>query len=388
MLSKFKKYLNELEMVEETRRSHCYQATHILSVRKRWKYKKAITWLNQRVEQRNYSGSTRNKYSQTFSHLNKCFNWKWKQKIGWVKENNQPPPPLSDAEVLAIFKTSTTPRMDLIQRLCLTTGARPKEVRQLQAKEIDLSRFIITIPKEKVKNRIERKLVIREFMAREISAYLDDGKFAQDDFLFIYRHEKFVTANAVIKDFKKRLEMIGCLKKTTPYALRHAYGTKMAARINSLVLKEMLGHKNIKTAQAYFDNNEYIMREAAEKDERFDEFINVEAKMKKTIVGLDEYLGYPEINPAYLKMAQSYLYQSIGINDHAQEWDNFIKQEKQLNAYCKHIFDKSLLGKIKYNLAGKISLRLIISKWWSKGIDDLLSYEPKEEQEVLALLLK
>ena len=264
-LSILKYYLKNKQISKETIQSHIYRSAIILGNKRRWSLNEAKLFVLNRAEERDYKASTINKWIQTFNHLNKSLGWRWKTNLTKIKENNNPPEMMSLEESLKFYRLNTTPKWNLIIKLQMTTGARPSEILRLKRKDVDTERRIITITKTKINT--SRILVIQDFLIGEIKAFIKSKKLKRDDLMFSYlNYRQPLSEQALIKEYKKRLRILGIDKNVRPYSLRHAYLTRMAGEINMALLMELAGHKNAKTTLRYVHNNEFALKKASEKD--------------------------------------------------------------------------------------------------------------------------
>lgn len=272
----------------------------------------AQAWLLDYSEDHDWSESTINKWGQTFNKLNDCLKWGWNENIHKIKENHQQREVLSLDETLRFYDMHTTDMYDMIIKLSITTGARPSEILTLKRHEIDLSRDIITLNHTKTKQN--RNLFIQSFLKDELVAYLSKNQFQTDMPVFPYYkdHTKSISVRSLEIEYKKRLEMLNISKKITPYCARHSYLTRMAASVNSLILKELAGHTNINTTEKYIHNNEFILRDAASKDLLFDNRRDCTEQIRKIINDVNALIdSSATLDKVALAQAVVYLQQAI-----------------------------------------------------------------------------
>ena len=286
MLTRLDYYFRSRKTVKTTAKAHILRAKKILSAKKCWDREEAETWVYQRADEHEYSDSTINKWFQTFNHLNSCFEWGWAKGILRIKEKNRTRELLSLDETLDFYNLHTTEKYDLVIKLSITTGARPSEILTLRRWEVDVERQIIMLTHTKTKK--DRILVIQDFLLDAVKTYLDKHDFARNDCLFFYKDKsKALSIESLEKEYRKRLAMLGITKHVTPYCMRHSYLTRMASQVNIAILQEMAGHSRVTTTIRYVHNNEYVIREASQKDFLFDDMRDWSVKINKIITDIN-----------------------------------------------------------------------------------------------------
>lgn len=313
MLNKLLFCLRSRGCKEETTKAVTSRAKIILSVKAKWSKEDAENYVYERAHERDYSESTINKWFQTFNIMSSCFEWNWQEKFKKIKENCKSPEMLSIKELRQFYQLTTLVHWDLIIRLSISTGARPSEILTLRRFEIDTQRQVICLNHTKTKRN--RLLLIQDFLVEETEAYFSDNSFQHDDYIFpSHNKNKSISVRALEKEFTRRLSILGIEKHITPYSMRHAYLTRMASKINIILLKELAGHSSTKTTERYVHHNEFILREAADKDFLFDEMRDIKKKVEniiETIRSLDDY----QINKVELCTAIVHLQKSVLIEN-------------------------------------------------------------------------
>lgn len=149
--------------------------------------------------------------------------------------------------------------------LCmLYTIARPQEVRSLQWKHLVLvpvPMFVLTDFKAK-KRRKDRKTAVRRIMLDQTMVTLlerlaEQRKPSPEDFIFLNRHRKPWTANAVRCRMRRLREKLGLEaddhgEKVVAYTLRHTAATRACTSgVPDRVLADLMGHTSTSTTARY-----------------------------------------------------------------------------------------------------------------------------------------
>ena len=133
------------------------------------------------------------------------------------------------------------------------TGLRPSEALNLRVNCIDLSRGFITVRNQNgyvSKTRAERIVPISPVISRIISEAVQ-GK-SDNDFLFEKVKGVRINVDYVSKSFKKAVRLSGINPRLKLYSTRHGFASTLAQNnVSPFVLKELLGHTDIKTTLIY-----------------------------------------------------------------------------------------------------------------------------------------
>ena len=137
--------------------------------------------------------------------------------------------------------------------LMYASGLRVSELLNLEKKNINLKKGIVTIYGKGAK---ERKVPMGDFAEEYVVKYLNEvrGKFHGDKstYLFLNRSGKPLSRIYFFKQIRKYAEEVGINKEISPHTLRHCFATHMlegGAQLRSV--QEMLGHTKIATTQIY-----------------------------------------------------------------------------------------------------------------------------------------
>jgi site-specific recombinase XerC len=196
-------------------------------------------------------------YSRATSHPNlrnplKDFSRKW-------KKNNRPKP--VDELTLDLLVSGITELRDrALVTLFLASGLRISEMQQLNRDSISIELEIGRTGEEQVcgsgdvigKGGKRRKFFVEEASLLIYAEYLNDRA---DDHpaLFISERKQRMSVRAIQYTLSAWCRKLG-LPHLNVHRLRHSYATRLAnANINSLILKELLGHDSFTTTQGYFE---------------------------------------------------------------------------------------------------------------------------------------
>lgn len=155
--------------------------------------------------------------------------------------------------------TPTEFRNYIYFRLALDTGLRLNELINIKVKNIDLENNLIEVTVTKTdKDRVvvfssKTKILLTTF----IYAYVDDNKYL----FFNFKNGKKLsksTIHSMTFSLKKKL---GIKENFNPHSWRHTFATSFVRKNGNIaILKELLGHSNVRTTQKYlhFDKQNLI----------------------------------------------------------------------------------------------------------------------------------
>ena len=137
--------------------------------------------------------------------------------------------------------------------LMYASGLRVSELLQLEKKNLNLKRGVVTIFGKGAK---ERKVPVGDFAMEYVVLYLNKvrGKFHGNSskYLFLNRSGKPLSRFYFIRQVKKYALEVGIDKEISPHTLRHCFATHLLEGGAQLrTVQEMLGHSNIATTQIY-----------------------------------------------------------------------------------------------------------------------------------------
>ena len=155
---------------------------------------------------------------------------------------------LNQSEVKALLKACKLLKHRLIIGLCYGCGLRSSEVQHLQPSHADLERGMLHV--HQGKGSKDRCIPLGKLLCRGIGQYLMEevpGKY-----LFENRAGEAMTRAGILWVVKQALKRAGIIKDAHTHTLRHSFATHLLEQgINILVIKELLGHKQIETTMTY-----------------------------------------------------------------------------------------------------------------------------------------
>ena len=174
------------------------------------------------------------------------------------KKPSRLPTCLSIEEVEALLdapdlKTDTGIRDKAMLELMYASGLRVSELINLEKKNLNLVKGIVTIFGKGAK---QRKVPVGEFAMEFVVKYINEvrGKYSKggSKYLFLNRSGQPLSRVFFFKQVRKYAEMAGIDKTISPHTLRHSFATHLLEGGAQLrAVQEMLGHTNIATTQIY-----------------------------------------------------------------------------------------------------------------------------------------
>ena len=177
----------------------------------------------------------------------------------------KPPKFLRPQEVQTLFSslklsTTTDIRTCAMVYLAYTLGLRPIEISKITLDDISFSEGTLRVPDRKTKNPVV--LPLPEMTVKAIAAYVTAARpqapFRQL-FLTCQNPIKPVSSTTVVFYIGKAMKEAGL--SSSAYWLRHTYAQNLLKIGHSIFeIKEMLGHQNIQSSQAYLHIDTELMR--------------------------------------------------------------------------------------------------------------------------------
>lgn len=155
---------------------------------------------------------------------------------------------LNGSEVKALLRACKLLKHRLIIGLCYGCGLRSSEVQNLQPSHADLERGMLHV--HQGKGSKDRCIPLGKLLCRGIGQYLLEevpGKY-----LFENKAGEAMTGAGILWVVKQALKKAGITKDAHTHTLRHSFATHLLEQgVNILVIKELLGHKQIETTMTY-----------------------------------------------------------------------------------------------------------------------------------------
>lgn len=214
-------------------------------------------------------------YNKPYSYLNCFFNWCVDQEYlaynPIVKEklkkrrddSNIESASIDDVKRLlkACNRSSFTGlRNYTMILLMLDTGIRTSEITRLTVSDYDRTKRTISINRQTAKTKRERTLYLSDNVATSLNDYLK--KLPKNiPYMFPSRDANQLDTNELAREFRNLSN--AAQVKITPYQLRHTFATYFVANGgNVFVLKELMGHSDIKMTLRYTDISENQKQES------------------------------------------------------------------------------------------------------------------------------
>jgi integrase/recombinase XerD len=186
----------------------------------------------------------------------------WLDAASLPKIRTQQPRFLREQEIFALenacFKRTHSARDRLFVLFGVELGLRLNEILSLRFG--DLSEDWIRVLR---KGGHEQNLPLSKSLQALIRIYREERRATVEDFIFEGRAGNSLTPRAGQKILTQLAKEAGLQKKLSPHALRHTFATRLAANGASLVaLKEILGHRQLKTTERYLHVTPEYLRDA------------------------------------------------------------------------------------------------------------------------------
>jgi site-specific recombinase XerD len=158
------------------------------------------------------------------------------------------PTVFDQTEVLAIIKASENLKHKTFLCLAYAGGLRISEISNLQIKDVDSKRMVITL--RQAKGKKDRQVMLSEKLLVMLRAYYI--KYKPKVWLFEGRDGGQYTVRSISKVMEKCKRRAGITKKGNIHGLRHSFATHLLEGGTDLMaIKELLGHSSLTTTSKY-----------------------------------------------------------------------------------------------------------------------------------------
>ena len=167
-------------------------------------------------------------------------------------------------EIKTLYKTCKTLLETNILHLCYGCGLRRTEVELLAIKDINLKEKLLFIRQGKGKKR--RVIPLTQAIIKDLKEYKNYTEIFRkntNNNLLINELGNPITGNKIYKIFKKLLERTENINKNDYclHSLRHSIASHLLENEMSIeMVRDFLGHENLKTTQIYTRINKIIMK--------------------------------------------------------------------------------------------------------------------------------
>ncbi len=162
---------------------------------------------------------------------------------------------ISEAELIHILNKTKVQLFKDVFTTAFFSGLRLSELLNMKWNWIDFSQDVITVKNSdefNTKNKRERIIPIHPKVRAILKSRFPIGKRQQNDFVFNRLEGIKLNENYISKRFKKAVRSANLNDEIHFHSLRHSFASVLVQRgVNLYVIKELLGHEDIKTTQIY-----------------------------------------------------------------------------------------------------------------------------------------
>ena len=162
---------------------------------------------------------------------------------------------LSEAELILILNKTEHQLLKDIFTTAFYTGMRLNEILNMKWNWIDFTQNIITVKNSedfKTKNKRERIIPIHNKVHSILKSHLPLIKQSTTTVVFYRKAGIKLNGEFISKQFKKTVRSAELNENIHFHTLRHSFASNLVQRgVNLYVVKELLGHEDIKTTQVY-----------------------------------------------------------------------------------------------------------------------------------------
>lgn len=166
-----------------------------------------------------------------------------------LKGQKKLPTVFSQQELRRLFKAPQRLKQRVLLCLVYSAGLRVSEVCKLKITDVDFDRGQLHIRESK--NNKSRYVILSELIARGLTQYIEGSK--PKIYLFNGREKgKPMGHSAVRQTFRLAMQKAAIMKEACVHTLRHSFATHLLEQgVDSLSIKEQLGHADIQTTMMY-----------------------------------------------------------------------------------------------------------------------------------------
>lgn len=162
---------------------------------------------------------------------------------------------LSEAELIQILNKTDDQLLKNIFTTAFYTGMRLNEILNIKWSWINFSQDIITVKNSddfKTKSKSERIIPIHHKVKSILLGYFPLGTQPKNDLIFYRKNNIKLNGEFISKQFKEAVRAAELNDDIHFHTLRHSFASNLVQRgVNLYVVKELLGHENIRTTQVY-----------------------------------------------------------------------------------------------------------------------------------------
>jgi len=226
------------------------------------------TYLNELVKANGepVAASSNNRH---FSSVQSLFTWLEKQeevdsspmrKVDRRKVPERLPRPMTDAQIDKFFSNIQNTRDRCLFHLLLHSGLRVSEALALNIEQLNLADGTFNIIG---KGDIERIGYLGEKTIKLVRKYLRERGSPKSGPLFMSRQGRlsYSMANVLFKRYADEEDV-------TIHQFRHTFGSQRAGNMDMLILRDLMGHRSVRTTEIYSKVNPEAARKAFQEFDR------------------------------------------------------------------------------------------------------------------------
>jgi integrase/recombinase XerD len=213
-------------------------------------------------------------HNRHFGTLRNFFGWLERQEeiernpmamVDRRKEGERLPRPMTDKQISAFFKRITEPRDRALFSLLYGSGLRIAEALLLNLEDVKLGDGTMRVIG---KGDRERVGYLSDETVKLIRAYLRERGRPRKGPLFEGREGRLSYARAYQLFAVYAGGQENGDQKLTIHQLRHTFGSERAGKVDTLILRDLMGHRNIRTTERYARVNPEATKKAFREFER------------------------------------------------------------------------------------------------------------------------
>lgn len=193
--------------------------------------------------------------------FNKAVNWEYisespMRKVKLAKLPKKLPLFINSGELNQIIDKATDPNMKEIFLIAFNTGMRLGELVNMKWSWVDLIRRTIILKQNEfftTKGKRERLIPMNKIVYDILSAkFSNHNNVNSNNYIYFKGNNIKINEEYVSKNFKKALRKTNLDNKVHFHTLRHSFASNLVQKgANLYIIKELLGHEDIKTTQIY-----------------------------------------------------------------------------------------------------------------------------------------
>lgn len=203
--------------------------------------------------------------------FNKAVEWNYISynpfsKIKFPRIPKAHPAFLSEGELFIILSSTGESHLRDIFKVAFYTGMRLGELINMKWSWLDFFNRFITVKCSDdflTKNKKERIIPMSDSVWLTLCNRFKYNSPSQNDYVFYRVYGKKLYQQKISKQFKRKIRELSLSEKIHFHSLRHSFASRLVQKGVPLeVIKELLGHEDLKTTQIYSHLQQQNLREA------------------------------------------------------------------------------------------------------------------------------